>query len=156
MKPMHGANDKVQWRGHTFDYRTVRALNWVERESGIKIVPSNGSFNTSVDASGTTHAGAGAVDCRIVGLTDREVHRLVKTMKDAGFAVWLRKEVPGLWGAHVHGVLHGTAGASRSAKWQMAEFDAGRNGLTNQGADRSYRPSPPVRFDFRKDKPVPR
>ena len=151
------ATDRVSWRGVTLDRRTKRALEWAEHRSGVTISPSQGSWSTSVGASGSTHAGSSAVDIRVSQLTDRDRKRLVHALKDAGFAAWYRRPSTA-WGPHVHAVLVGNAvhGASASARWQMFEFDARRSGLTSQGADRTYRPSPPVRFNFAKRKPVPR
>ena len=151
VKPM----DRVSWRGVTLDRRTKRALEWAERRAGVTLSPSQGSWSTSVGASGTTHAGSGAVDLRVVGYTDRQRKRVVHALKDAGFAVWYRRQTAA-WGPHLHAILIGSQDASPSARWQMAEYDARRSGLTSGGADRTYRPKPPVRFDFDRRRPVPR
>jgi len=129
--------DRVSWRGVTLDRRTKRALEWAEQRAGVTLSPSQGSWSTSVGASGTTHAGSGAVDLRVVGYTDRQRKRVVHALKDAGFAVWYRRP-SSAWGPHLHAILIGS------------------QGLTSGGADRTYRPKPPVRFDFDRRRPVPR
>lgn len=154
---MPKAYDKITWRGVTLNRRTAAALEWAEKKSGVKVSPSQGSYNTSVDASGTTHAGGGAVDIRTVYLSKTARVKLVKTLKDAGFAAWHRKAVPGLWGEHIHAIALDDRSASASAKWQMGEYLAGRNGLTNQAKDPgAYRPKPQTKFNYQRGKPVPR
>jgi len=149
------AMDRVGWRGVTIDRRTKRALEWAEERAGVTLSPSQGSWSTSVGASGSTHAGSGAVDLRTAFYSDRQRKRVVHALKDAGFAVWYRRP-SAIWGPHLHAVLVGSQQASSAARWQMHEYDRRRSGLSSGGADRTYRPSPPVRFNFAKRKPVPR
>ena len=149
------AMDRVSWRGVTLDRRTKRALEWAEQRAGVTLAPSQGSWSTSVDASGSTHAGSGAVDLRVAFYSDRQRKRVVHALKDAGFAAWYRRP-SSAWGPHIHAILIGSQQASASARWQMGEYDARRSGLTSGGADRTYRPDVPVRFNFVKRKPVPR
>lgn len=150
------AYDRVTWRGVTVNRRMKRALEWAEECSGITIAPSQGAYNPGgVTASGTTHAGGGSIDIRVAHLSDRQRKRLVHALKDAGWAIWYRKPTAS-WGPHLHGVLIGDKEASNSARWQMGEYDAHRTGLSQGGHDGTYRPDPPVRFNFKKKKPVPR
>lgn len=150
------AYDKVTFKGVTVDRKTKRALEWAEEESGVEIQISQGSYNPGgVAASGTTHAGGGAVDIRTSILTERQRKRLTKTLKKAGFAVWYRGPGSG-FSPHLHAIQIGNKKASSSAKWQVGEFDARRSGLTSGGYDKTFRPDPPVKFNFKKKKPVPR
>lgn len=153
---MAKAYDKIVWRGFKLNRRTAAALEWAEKKSGVRIELSQGSYNTSVGASGTTHAGGAACDVRVSHLSKKDRVKIVRAMKDAGFAVWYRAPVSGLWGQHIHGICLDDKTASRSAKWQMAEYLGGRNGLTNRGPDTTYRPEPQTKFNFKKRKPVPR
>lgn len=150
------AYDKVIYKGVTVDRKTKRALEWVEENSGIEIQLSQGSYNPGgVTASGTTHAGGGAVDIRTSILTERQRKRLVRFLKLAGFAAWYRGPGSG-FSPHIHAIQIGNTRASSSAKWQVDEFDAHRSGLSTGGYDKTFRPDPPVKFNFKKRKPVPR
>ena len=153
---MPSAYDKITWRGFTVNRRTAAALTWAEKHSGVPIQLAQGSFNTSVSASGTTHAGGGVVDVRCAQLSKTQRIKLMVALKRAGFAVWHRKAVPGLWGEHLHAVALDDKTASSSAKRQMSEYLAGRNGLTNQGRDNTFRPKPQTRFSYKRNKPIPR
>lgn len=150
------AYDKVIYKGVTVDRKTKRALEWVEENSGVEIQLSQGSYNPGgVSASGTTHNGGGAVDIRTSILTERQRKRLVRFLKLAGFAAWYRGPGSG-FAPHIHAIQVGNTKASASAKWQVNEFDAHRSGLSTGGYDRTFRPDPPVKFNFKKRKPVPR
>lgn len=157
------ANTPVTWRGVRIDARTRDALLWAERKSGVTISPSQGSWSDG-RLSGSTHKGSGAVDIRTLTLTRKQRVRLVHALKQAGFAAWYRTQAQG-FGPHIHAIalgkgpdgttdVGGTA-LSTGAKWQAAEFNAGRNGLSNRGKDDTYRPSP-RRFSYAKGQPVAR
>lgn len=145
---------RVWFRGVLLERRTVSALEWVERRFGKQVVITQGSFSTSVNASGATHAGGGALDISVVGLSVKERRRLVRLLRRAGFAAYFRPFVPGLWPSHVHAVLLGNKTASAAAQWQMSEYRAGRNALSNAGPDRAWRPRVPRRWSHRQGRPV--
>ena len=146
----------VYWRGVRLDRKTIAPLEWVEKQSGITIQLAQGSYNGgAVAASGSTHAGGGAVDVRCVYLSLRDKVRLLRWLKRAGFAAWRRRAVSGLWGEHIHAIQIGNDKASSSAQWQVNEYLARRTGLTSGGADWTYRPKPPVRWSYEDGKPVP-
>lgn len=152
---MRDAYEVVTWRGHKFDRKTVDALEWVERKSGVTISISQGSYNPGgVSASGSTHAAGGAVDVRCAHLSFRNKVRLVRWLKRAGFAAWRRKAVPGVWGEHVHALQIQNAKLSPSAAWQVGQFLARRSGLSSGGWDPSYRVSPQPRWSYLKHRPV--
>lgn len=157
-------NSRVQWRGVWLDARTRAALRWAEKKSGVSITPTQGSFSTAVAASGSTHAGASAVDIRTRDLTVEQRKRLVRALKLAGFAAWYRSERHG-FAPHIHAILIGggpqgidSVGGNRlssGAAWQIRQFDQGRNGLTNSQPDNTFRPSK-RRFSYRQGRPVSR
>jgi hypothetical protein len=139
-------------------------LRWAEKKSGVRITPTQGSFSTSVAASGNTHAGAGAVDISTRVLTRKERVRLMHALKDAGAACWYRTPDQG-FSPHIHcltigGGKDGTEdiGGNRlssAAQWQIRQYDKGMNGLSNAGKDNTYRASK-RRFSFKQGKPVAR
>jgi hypothetical protein len=141
-------------------------LKWVEDRLGFTLLLAQGSYTGgAVAASGSTHNGGGAVDARVHtldahgherNLTDKERIRLVTTMKDAGFAVWHREDAPGVWGEHVHGIAFGDKEASGGARSQLLSFDAGRDGLTGNRVDSTYRPKPRVSWNYLLNRPTPR
>ena len=147
--------ERIAFRGVTVNRRTAAMLLLAEKRSGVQVQLAQGSYHPGVAASGTTHAGGGAVDVRCIQLTHHDRLRLGHALKDVGFAVWHRLPVPGLWGEHLHCIAIGDREASAAAKWQVVEYVAGRNGLTNRGPDRTYRPRPLVRFSLRRGHPVP-
>lgn len=147
---------KVTWRGFRISDRTRKALLWAERESGIKIELSQGSWSTSVAASGNTHAGSGVVDIRVGVLSGTQRKKLNRTLRRAGFASWLRGPADGM-APHIHAVLLDDQYASSAAKWQQSEYLRGRSGLSSGKADSDpYRPDPLVRFSWLRNRPVPR
>lgn len=149
---------RVKYRGVETDAFTKAAALWAERKAGFPFSPSQGSYTTGVVASGTSHAGGGSLDWSCRWMTPANRIKMVHALKDAGFAVWWRPpNWDGRGGAeHVHGQLINNAKASPSAKSQWAAYDKKRNGLNNNAYDGTYRPSPPVRFDYSQDCPLPR
>lgn len=151
---------KRTWRGVTLENRSISSLEWAEKHwrakkgHGKRIVPVQGSFSNAVKASGATHAGGGAVDISVNGLSLQERRSLVRWLRRSGWAAWYRPPVRNLWGAHIHAILLGNKTASAAAKWQMSEYLADRNGLTNAAPDRAWRPSPIPRWSHKRNKPV--
>ena len=113
------AQSKVAWRGVNITARQRDALRWAEKRvqrqfPGVTLLPAQGSWSSGVTASGSTHAGAGAVDIRTVMLSDAQRIAVVRALKDAGQAAWFR---PVNWdgkggGQHIHEGhrLHGRGG----------------------------------------------
>lgn len=160
------AYGRIFYKSQRFNRRTVAALKLAQKRLGLPLSIAQGSYNTSVEASGSTHSGGGAVDLddatTVNGhwrlLTDAERIRLVHILKDLGFAAWFRRAN---WdgkgsGSHIHALLIGDREMSGGARSQVLSYDAGRNGLTNNAFDDTYRAAPRVRFSYLQGKPVPR
>ena len=114
------------------------------RAAGIPVTKrwvSQGSWHQGA-LSGTTHLGGGAFDLRSYVLTAAEIERLVNELRiRCGGPVWLRDRAHGwLTGDHIHGIVRDEPDLSVGAQWQVAEYDAGRNGLGGGGKD--YHPRP--------------
>jgi len=146
----------IEYGGKRFDRWTVRALKWVEKQLGFTLSFSQGSYNRGVSASAGTHDGGGAVDIRVTGWSDSQIRRVVNMLKDAGFAAWYRKSLPGVWGPHIHAILIGNDMAAPGAKAQVVSYDAHRDGLRGNAWDATYRPDPRVKFSYLLRKPVKR
>lgn len=151
------AYDRVTWRGVRLNKRTRDALLWAEKKSGVRVDPSQGSYNAGgVAASAGTHDGGGAVDIRTRHLTRDQRVKLVRALKDAGFAAWYRTTAQGFSGPHIHALAIGDKEMASGARNQVASFDAGRDGLRGNRIDKTYRPDPRKRFSYAKDRPVNR
>ena len=157
--------ERIYRRGVMLDRRTWSMILELERRTGLRLVLSQGSYKnppkgadggSNVGASGSTHDYGGAVDIADANLYEDERKLVVREGKDIGFAIWFRPTVPKLWGSHVHALDAGNKLLSPGARRQVEAFDAGRDGLTGNRVDRTYRPSPKVKWDFAKQKPVRR
>lgn len=149
-------SSKVWFAGVRTDSRTAKALAWAEKRSGLKFACSQGSWSTSVSASGSTHAGSGVVDIRVGSWSNTQRSKVVRALRDAGFAAWLRTPAQG-FPYHIHAVCIDSPGLSASAARQVAAYDQGKDGLDRGARDSNpYRPAPKVRFSWLRNKPVPR
>lgn len=158
MTELKPPQERVWFRGKKLNRRTVAALKWAEKNDDLAklYVISQGSYTGgAVAASGSTHNGGGAIDISDSNLTSAERIKVVKALKNAGFAVWFRQEVDGLWGSHIHAILKNDPELSSGAAYQVRAFMAGKDGLTGNRDDNTYRPDPPVRFSYTQQKPVP-
>lgn len=93
---------------------------------------TQGSYNTSVSASGGTHSGGGALDV-IYSLVNSD--RKLAAFRNAGIAMSRRMTWEGPWANHGHGIVIGCIHASPAAKRQVTAYRNGRNGLSNNGPD---------------------
>lgn len=154
------AYDRVWWRGVQLTARHRNALRWAEKKMqrkypGVSIIPTQGSWSNG-SLSGGTHSAGGAVDLRTWHMTRDQRVYLVRALKDAGMAAWYRDQSQG-FDPHIHALdIGGQTGMDSGARSQIRSYDAKRDGLKANRPDNTYRPSPPVRFNFKQGKPVPR
>ena len=149
------------FRGVSLDNRTISALLWAEKRY-LEVAPkkrkpfmlAQGSYSTSVNASGQTHAGGGAIDIGAYTLTDRQRKAAVKWLRRAGFAAWYRPPYNGVWGPHIHAILRGHRNASPAAKAQMVAYDNHRDGLAGNAYDKTWRPKRSRRWSHKQRKPI--
>ena len=116
---------RKSFRGVTLNTRTINMLLNAERLLGAAFHITQGSYSTRVAASGSTHAGGGAMDTN----GPRGWSAAVKALRAAGFAAWHRTPSQGPWNHHIHSIALGDSSASAAAKAQMASFRRGGNGL---------------------------
>lgn len=152
---------RINWRNHKFDNRTQTAIAWAEKNY-IRRAPLvrkrwnivQGSYNTGVDASSGTHNGGGSMDLSTSGMSERQKRATIKWLRKAGWAAWIRRAIPNVWGEHIHAVLLGHRTASPGAKQQMVAYLNHRDGLAGNRYDGTWRPSHRVRWSHRQNRPV--
>jgi hypothetical protein len=125
----------AELQGHRFDARTKDMIERLIWKTGLDLVISQGSYNTSVGASGGTHAGGGAVDLSVRNLSLAQQAQVVLIGRQIGFAIWIRQPIPGVWTKHIHGIAINCADLSNAAEQQVRAYHDGRNGLANNGPD---------------------
>ena len=125
MGPGGPPGSRQSFRGVTLNERTIRMLLAAERILGRVFRITQGSYSTSVSASGSTHAGGGAMDTNGPGGWNAAVNAL----RRSGFAAWHRTPSQGPWGHHIHSIAIGDPTASAAAKAQVRDFLRGGNGL---------------------------
>src|ERR1041385_8448276 len=126
----------ITYRGRSnVNKRTWTAIEAAEAICGFKFVITQGSYNTSVAASGGTHAGGGVVDIRTRDLSDANKIKVRNALRMVGFCAWLRTPDQANWPYHCHAVLKGDKDLSRQAAAQVVDYMEGRNGLASKGKD---------------------
>lgn len=120
------------FRGKRLNDRTIAMLLNAERILGSQFHITQGSYSTSVAASGSTHAGGGAMDTN----GPRGWANAVRALRLAGFAAWHRTPAQGPWGHHIHSIARGDSSSSGAAKRQVQDYERGGDGLGG-GASRN-------------------
>jgi len=113
------------FRGVKLNGRTIQMLLAAERLLGAAFHITQGSFSTRVKASGSTHAGGGAMDTN----GPRGWGAAVAALRSVGFAAWHRTPSQGPWNHHIHSIAIGDPSASPAAKRQVAAYRRGGDGL---------------------------
>ena len=154
------ASYPVTWRGSRFTARTRDMLAWADKQltskgdPGMQIAQGGWKGSSAAAASGDTHA-KDAIDLRVRHLSTAQRVRLVRALKSAGFAAWYRREIPGLWGPHIHAIpIGGVISPAAASQVRAYLADPPRDGLRGNRIDRTYRPN--VRWSYPKGRPVPR
>lgn len=132
------------FHGKLLDNATIAALKIAEQKLGYELTILQGIGGAT--ASAGTHTEGRAVD-----LSTYDAARKLRVLKDIGFAVWEREDLPGVWSEHLHGILifenrQNSRGLNDVGFRQIAAFDAKRDGLKSNLPDNSYRPDPKAVF----------
>lgn len=127
------------WRGRSnVDALTISCIERAERMVGHQFVVTQGSYQSTVAASGGTHDRGGAVDLRWCGHNE-----CILALRKSGMAAtWHRKPSQGPWPDHTHGVVYGHPDLSPAAARQITSVLGGGNGLKGNGPDDGPRPEP--------------
>lgn len=154
------AQTPVWWRGVKITARQRDAFRWAEarlqkKHPGTSLIPTQGSWSDG-SLSGGTHSGSGACDFRTWHYTRDQRVYAIRCLKDAGQAIWYRPEN---WDGdggdeHAHCLDRVTVGMDAGAKWQVAQYDARRSGLTSNKADLTYRPRPAIKWSYKAGRPI--
>lgn len=123
-----GDGTRQNYGGVTVNRRTAAMLNNAVKIAKTAFQMFQGSYSNAVAASGGTHSGGGAVD---LGPAKDSI---VGAMRASGFAAWRRTPAEG-FSPHIHGIAVGDPTVSAAAAAQIRAFNAGRNGLANNGPD---------------------
>jgi hypothetical protein len=143
------AYDKVSLQGFTVNKRT--AAFFEKAQERLQGDPDwdvyQGSYNSSVGASGGTHDGGGALDVSPHNWKNR-----VRALRAEGGWAWHRPElfIDGrrIWGEHIHVIVAGDKEMSDAARSQGAQYKAHTDGLTSHSPDNfPYHPDDVV-FDY--------
>jgi hypothetical protein len=144
----------VDFRGVRVSKHTRNMVLWAEKRAGFRFHIAQGSWSGAAASAGT-HTGPGAIDIGAAGLSKAQRVAAVHALKNAGFAAWYRRSVPGLWGPHIHCVAFGEKCAP-GAQAQKGSYDRHRDGLAGDGYDKTYRPNPKVKWGYLRKRPVRR
>lgn len=136
--------DLVNINGHLLNKRTLSMLEYAQTLYGGEIeitgyAITQGSFNDNGAASFGTHLGGGAVDLSVMRthtytvLYD-DIPALVRALRLAGFAAWLREPDEVYHGSaiHIHAIAIGDRDLSEAAQAQLtgeAGYFRGHSGL---------------------------
>lgn len=134
---MGGAPATVMFRGASVDPKTGDALTELAAISGsiyVQPIPGFGSYRNNT-ASGGTDTGGGHIDLNLEGRSDADARTLETLARSIGFVAYFRpRNSPYTgnsygWQRHLHLIRRDCADLSAKAKWQVGEYDAGRDGL---------------------------
>lgn len=116
--------------------RTSRMLAEAERLLGRDLVLDQGSYNPGGDpTSAGTHDGGGVVDISVEGMDSTTRTAVARTLRQVGFAAWVRNPSQGAWPWHIHAVAISDTDLSSQAQHQVGDYYLGLNGLAGGGRD---------------------
>ena len=148
---------KVQVSGQTLNKRTQVMLETAEKLYGKDFSLSQGSYEKANGVSGDTHLGGGALDVQgLNSMSQDDITKAVKSLRQAGFAAWERVPQEG-FAHHIHAEAIGDKDLSPGAASQVKAYFAGKSGLDDNKEDRHLstigRPIPTwaKKFDTSKD-----
>lgn len=123
-------------RGIIINTRTRDMLSEVERRLGRTLELDQGSYNAGGDpTSQGTHDGGGVVDVNVDGMSTTTKTRVVKMLRQVGFAAWSRTPSQGNWPYHIHAAAISDTDLSAPAQHQIGDYYLGLNGLANHAPD---------------------
>jgi hypothetical protein len=130
----------VPYGGKTVNWRTRTMLEGAATLFGAPFRLTQGSYNRGVSASAGTHDGGGVVDIDVSSMSTERRKFAVQCLRKVGFFAWLR--VPPAFAYHIHAVAIGDRELSSSAKSQVRQGFADRDGLARSGPDPAPDPYP--------------
>ncbi|MGH3991069.1 MAG: peptidoglycan-binding domain-containing protein, partial [Pseudonocardiaceae bacterium] len=125
---------RITYHGATMNTRTKAMVVEAERLLGRTLTITQGSYNPGNPGSGGTHDGGGVLDISVSGMSDSTRTTVVRTLRQLGFAAWLRTPAQG-FAYHIHAVAISDTDMSPAAQHQAGDYYLGMNGLANRGPD---------------------
>lgn len=127
---------RLSSHGATMNARTKAMLGKAEARLGRTLTVTQGSYNPGGDPnSAGTHDGGGVLDISVRGLSTATQTKVVRELREVGFAAWRRTPAQGPWPFHIHAVAISDTDLSAAAQHQVGDYYLGRNGLANQAPD---------------------
>jgi hypothetical protein len=122
--------------GATMNARTKAMLTKAEARLGRTLTVTQGSYNPGGDPdSAGTHDGGGVLDISVRNMSAATQTKVVRKLREVGFAAWLRTPSQGPWPFHIHAVAISDTDLAPAAQHQIGDYYLGRNGLANQAPD---------------------
>lgn len=125
--------------GKTVNQRTANMIKAAEKESGVTMPLTQGSYHKGVAASGGTHDGGGAIDVSVKNMSAKQRSKAVAGLRKVGFAAWDRTGVANFT-PHIHAIAISDTDLA-SAAWhpdrnkQVYDYFNGKDGLASHGKD---------------------
>ena len=138
-EPAHNYS-RTRYGGGVVNQRTRDMLVAAEKINGHPFTLTQGSYNKGVSASAGTHDGGGVVDISVGGMDGAQRNAAVQALRRVGFFAWLR--TPPSFAYHIHAVAIGDREMSPSARNQVKQGFADRDGLARHGPDPAPDPYP--------------
>jgi len=127
---------RLSSHGATMNARTKAMLAKAESRLGRTLTVTQGSYNPGGDPnSAGTHDGGGVLDLSVRDMPTATQTKVVRTLREVGFAAWRRTPSQGDWPFHIHAVAISDTDLSPAAQHQVGDYYLGRNGLANQAPD---------------------
>jgi len=123
---------------------TAAAISVLQEKLGYELTIVQGPYNKGVGASAGTHDLDGVID-----LAPYRSSQKVTVARRNSWAMWPRKELAGVWGAHCHGVLKRAKPMASLAVHQLeVSYPNHTDGLASESYD-SFPVHPPLKaFDY--------
>ncbi|MPZ85795.1 MAG: peptidoglycan-binding protein [Actinophytocola sp.] len=125
---------RLTYHSATMNTRTKAMLVKAEGLLGRTLSITQGSYNPGNPDSAGTHDGGGVLDISVSGMSTTLRTTVVRTLRQVGFAAWLRTPAQG-FAYHIHAVAISDTDMSPSAQHQAGDYYLGQNGLANRGPD---------------------
>lgn len=134
----------ITFKGWRMSRYTAAAIKVLEEKLGFELTLVQGPYNKGVGASAGTHDLDGVID-----LSSWRKRKKVRTARANSWAMWPRKDLPGVWSSHCHGVLKRAKPMASLAVHQLeVSYPAHTDGLASESFDAfPYHPQL-ERFDY--------
>lgn len=121
----------ITYKGYRMSRYTAAAIAVLEAKLGFPLSLTQGPYNKGVGASAGTHDLDGAID-----ISSYKWRKKLRVARANSWAMWHRKDLPGVWTSHCHGILKRAKPMAALAVYQLeTSYPARRDGLAGNGVD---------------------